>query len=281
MIFILLIDTLLHTRNYLLNYKQQLAVVQGLFVPPDTNIRMDCPFCNNKNTLAVDTTENKISWYCFHASCKARGKKEGEKDMRYVEKVFNGNKQLHIEDSDFLIPDSFQSIYSNEKAMRWLSNNNCWESWSWGRADFKYDVKQNRVVFLIKNRMSHKIVGAVGRALSKDDFPKWYMYGNKDVPFKCGECNDAVIVEDCPSACAVSNILTGIAIMGTKLKAIHKNHLQPYKNLYICLDRDATTKAYDMAKDLRSSGFENVIVKPIEDDLKYYNTEQVREIFYD
>ena len=68
--------------------------------------------------------------------------------------------------------------------------------------------------------------------------------------------------------------------MGTKLKEIQKSHLKPYKNLYICLDRDATTKAYDMAKDLRSSGFENVIVKPLEDDLKYYNTEQIREIFY-
>ena len=70
---------------------------------------------------------------------------------------------------------------------------------------------------------------------------------------------DAVIVEDCPSACAVSNILTGIAIMGTKLKDVQKLHLKPYKNLYICLDRDATTKAYDMAKDLRSSGFDNII----------------------
>ena len=121
---------------------------------------------------------------------------------------------------------------------------------------------------------------AVGRALNKNDFPKWFMYGNKDVPFKCGECSDAVIVEDCPSACAVSNILTGISIMGTKLKSLQKSHLTPYKNLYICLDRDATIKAYDMAKDLRSSGFENVIVKPLEDDLKYFNTEQVREIFY-
>ena len=54
--------------------------------------------------------------------------------------------------------------------MRWLSNNNCWESWSWGRADFKYDVKQDRVVFLVKNRHSHKIVGAVGRALNKKIF---------------------------------------------------------------------------------------------------------------
>ena len=64
-------------------------------------------------------------------------------------------------------------------------------------------------------------------------------------------------------------------------ETIQKSHLKPYKDLYICLDRDATTKAYDMAKDLRSSGFENVIVKPLEDDLKYYNTEQIREIFYD
>ena len=101
------------------------------------------------------------------------------------------------------------------------------------------------------------------------------------MPFICGECEDSVIVEDCPSACAVSNILTGIAIMGTKLKEIHKSHLQPYKKLYICLDRDATIKAYDMAKNLRSSGYPNVIVTPLEDDLKYYNTEQIRKIFYE
>jgi DNA primase len=266
--------------NKKLNYSQQLEVIRGLSIPPETQTRMDCVFCNGNNTLSIDTTENKISWYCFHASCSAKGKKEGEKNMQYVEKVFFGNTediQIH---SEFKIPDSFQSIYSNEKAMRWLHNNNCWESWSWGRADFKYDVKQNRVVFLVKNKISDKIVGAVGRSLNKDDYPKWYMYGNKDIPFKCGECNDAVIVEDCPSACAVSNILTGIAIMGTKLKEVQKSHLKPYKNLYICLDRDATTKAYDMAKDLRSSGFDNVIVKPLEDDLKYYNTEQIREMFY-
>ena len=182
---------------------------------------MDCPFCNGRNTLSIDTTENKIGGTAFTHHVVQKVNKR-EKNMQYVQRVFHGNKALHIEDIEFKIPDSFQSIYSNEKAMRWLSNNNCWESWSWGRADFKYDVKQNRVVFLVKNRISHKIVGAVGRALTKEDFPKWFMYGNKDVPFKCGDCNDAVIVEDCPSACAVSNILTGIAIMGTKLKAVHK-----------------------------------------------------------
>ena len=40
------------------NYKQQLAVVEGLSIPPDTEIRHDCPFCHNKNTLVVDTTND-------------------------------------------------------------------------------------------------------------------------------------------------------------------------------------------------------------------------------
>ena len=262
-----------------MNYKQQLAVVQGLFIPPDTQIRLDCPFCKNKNTLSVDTQNNSINWYCFHSTCKAKGKYGGEKNMQYVSNTF---KKIDKDISqEFILHDSFNIVSSNNNAQMYLHKNNCWEAWSWGRADIKYDVKQDRVVFLIRDRHTDKIVGAVGRGLNKNVYPKWFMYGNKNVPFKCGEYDDAVIVEDCPSACAVSNVLTGISIMGTKLKEEHKKHLTPYKNLYICLDRDATTKAYDMAKDLRSSGFDNVIVKPLEDDLKYYNTKQIEEIFYD
>ena len=37
---------------------------------------------------------------------------------------------------------------------------------------------------------------------------------------------------------------------------------------------------YGLIKSGSLSGFDNIIVKPLEDDLKYYNTEQVREIFY-
>lgn len=262
-----------------MNYKQQLNIIQGLSIQADTQARMDCPFCKNLNTLSVDTTENKLSWYCFHSTCKARGKKEGEKDMQYVSATFN--KKENNTSQRFIIPDSFKIVSTNKNAQLYLHKNNCWEAWAWGRADIKYDVKQDRVVFLIRNKNTNEIVGAVGRGLNKNVYPKWFMYDNKNVPFKCGDCEDAVIVEDCPSACAVSNVLTGISIMGTKLKEEHKEHLRPYKKLYICLDRDATTKAYDIAKDLRSSGFDNVVVKPLEDDLKYFNTKQIEEIFYD
>ena len=75
-------------------------------------------------------------------------------------------------------------------------------------------------------------------------------------------------------------VFRNVVLPPNKLKEIHKSHLQPYKKLYICLDRDATTKAYDMAKDLRSSGFDNVVVKPLEDDLKYYNIQEIRRMFY-
>ena len=36
-----------------MNYKQQLEVVNGLFIPPETELRIDCPFCNNKNTIKI------------------------------------------------------------------------------------------------------------------------------------------------------------------------------------------------------------------------------------
>jgi len=149
------------------------------------------------------------------------------------------------------------------------------------RADIKYDVAQDRVVFVVKNKYTNEYAGAVGRALHKDTYPKWYMYGGKHVPFICGECDDAVIVEDCASACAVSGVLTGIALMGTSLADTHLAHIMQYKNIYVALDRDATTKSFSIAKELRSKGFTNVKVKALEDDLKYFKTDEIRSIFYD
>ena len=91
-----------------MNYKQQLVVIQGLQLVEDTQVRIDCPFCSGRNTLSVDTTDNNLSWYCFHASCNAKGKKQGEKNMQYVARVFHGNQDLSIEDVEFTIPDSLK-----------------------------------------------------------------------------------------------------------------------------------------------------------------------------
>lgn len=262
-----------------MNIAQQREVILGLSVPEETKQRMDCPFCHNKNTLLVDTTEDKISWYCFHASCSAKGRHQGEKTIKYVNKTFNKQEETG-EPKKFLVPDSFKSPYSNERAMKYLRDNNCWDSWSMNRADIKYDITKERVVFMIKNNYSNEYVGAVGRALDKTVYPKWFMYGSKNVPFICGQCDDAVIVEDCASACAVSGVLTGVAIMGTSLGNTHLAHIMQFKTIYVALDRDATTKSFAIAKELRGKGFENVVVKNLTEDLKYYKSDDIRNIFY-
>jgi DNA primase len=200
--------------------------------------------------------------------------------MDYVTKTFT-KKEDDTELSVFTIPESFKSPFSHEKAMRYLQNNNCWDSFMMNRADIRYDVAQDRVVFVVKNKYSNEYAGAVGRALHKDTYPKWYMYGSKHVPFICGEGDDAVIVEDCASACAVSGVLTGIALMGTSLVDTHLAHIMQYKTIYVALDRDATTKSFSIAKELRAKGFTNVKVKALEDDLKYFKTDEIRSIFYD
>ena len=56
---------------------------------------MDCPFCLHKNVFMINTTDGGYQWYCFHASCKAKGKDKGVKNMKYVEKILESNKNLY------------------------------------------------------------------------------------------------------------------------------------------------------------------------------------------
>jgi len=263
--------------DYSMTYEEQLRIIYSYMIPPDVTMRLDCPFCNHKNTLSVTNDDNRMIWHCFHASCTARGTEKKRMSMATIKKIFN-TEPVTPEDK-FIIPEHFKTVYSNEKAMKYLQNNNCWESYVWRRVDIRYDVKQDRVVFLIKE--FDNVRGAVGRALSKETYPKWFMYGNKNVPFKCGESNDAVLVEDCASACAVSNVLTGVALMGTSYNDSFDKHLKQYKKIFVALDRDATTKSFDIVNKLRYRGFANVQVKMLEDDLKYYDTQQIEKIFYD
>ena len=103
------------------------------------------------------------------------------------------------------------------------------------------------------------------------------MYGNKNYPFICGDSDIGVLVEDCASACAVSHIYSGIALMGTSLPDSYIPILKKkFKKIIVALDRDATIKAFDISNQLRY--FKETEVKILEDDLKYYNEKKVKEI---
>ena len=261
--------------NPSMKFNNQLSIIESLIQGnEEVDTRIDCPFCNHTNTLTIKKLNGKLMWYCFHASCSSKGIVEKEISMNELLSLLSRKKNSQ-EKKEFNIPKSFISIYNTEKCTDYLKKNNCMESYMAGRVDIRYDVKQHRAVFLIKDKK--KIYGAVGRGLNSKVYPKWFMYGNKQFPFICGQSDTAVLVEDCASACAVSHLYTGIALMGTSLPASYISVIKKrFNKVIVALDRDATTKAFDISNQLRY--YINTQVKILEEDLKYYGSNQIEGI---
>ena len=176
-----------------------------------------------------------------------------------------------------MVPDYFQPGHSTHRVAKYLNENNCIDAYNKGMANIQYDPQAHRAVFLIKDD-SHKSIGGVGRAMRADIVPKWYVYGRKDYPYICGEGDVAVVVEDCASACAVSSNFAGVALMGTSLSDSFIPVIQKkFKEVIVALDRDATTKSYDIAKSLESAKVKTRVAI-LKDDLKYYRPAMIKEI---
>ena len=261
-----------------------MKIINGMAVQPNTDVRIDCPFCFHSNTFTLKNIDGKIMWNCFHASCNAKGKIS--RDMSPEElKKFLSSEELSLQNKmksnnkiKWNPPDYFTSVYSCNRALNYVKNNNCLDAMQKGLAKIMYDPRRDRVVFLIKEQ--NKVINAIGRAITSDNYPKWYVYGKKSNPFVCGNHRDAVLVEDCASACAVSNVITGIALLGTSLPEEYIPYLKKYNKVLIAFDRDATVKALDLSSRL-CYNVSNVQVILLEDDLKYFDEDKIREILYE
>jgi len=67
-----------------MNFSQQLSLIKTLVPSGEVDTRMDCPFCSGTNTLTIKRENADLLWYCFHASCSAKGNHEGEMTMEQV-----------------------------------------------------------------------------------------------------------------------------------------------------------------------------------------------------
>ena len=65
--------------------------------------------------------------------------------------------------------------------------------------------------------------------------------------------------------------------MGTSLPTEYIDILQDkFDNIIVALDRDATSKAFDIAKELGYRSKSKVVI--LEDDLKYFEPQKIREM---
>lgn len=253
------------------SFSDRVRLIRDLNVPPGVTLRFNCPFCGNHKTLAVTNDRGNLLWHCFHASCHAKGNTSLERDTAMI----RASLMEHADHKPaFELPSHLTNVLSDNSAINYLRKNNCLEAYAERRADIRFDVRQRRVVFCIKD--GNEIVDAAGRALDPQQKPKWFRYGSSGIPFMCGSSTTGVIVEDAASACAVSSLATGIALLGTSLQSTFVSRLKPFDELIVTLDRDAATKALELQRFL--SFYVPTRVCILNDDLKYYSAEEIRNL---
>ena len=234
--------------------------------------RMNCPFCGGPKTLTISNTLDGLVWNCYRASCSAKG---GSGKERTVSEI---RARLLPQESGttqkFVLPDWLVSVGQRYEVVEYLTRNNCLPAVKSGLIEVRYDPKDHRCVFLI--RQDGELVDAAGRALTRGAKPKWKRYGNSGEPLVVGTHSVAALVEDAASACAVSQEVTGVAALGTSLTPECISRLTKFSKVLIALDPDATTKA--VAIHRKMSYYTQCTVLQIPDDLKYFGPARIREL---
>ncbi len=231
--------------NWIKNYVGNLHIVHN------GRYRGDCPLCGKPNTFSVTDNGFERLWYCFQADCHTKGSTGIQLTKENSKVAFKEKIAKQETNDDFEIPDTFVSLSRSKQAEEYVKRVGSYEAYLSGLVDIRYDLQQDRVVYLVKSISNGRVVDATGRSLTNRK-PKWRRYGNSRTTFLSGNGLCGIIVEDCPSACSVSHLAVGISLMGTSLLDEHIDVIKQFEKVYIALDKDATTKAISMMKRLRN-----------------------------
>jgi len=236
-------------------------IVKQLDVANGMTKRINCPICKGYKTFTVTNNMGKIIWNCYKATCETKGGHRIHMSVQDIRDAIT-HDVLDIDGVEFILPDFVISHGNRREVMDFCE---VWELDA-DELDLHYDVKEKRIVFLVKD--NGIIVDAVGRSVA-NRIPKWKRYGKSSLPYTYGCGKVAVVVEDCVSASVVgSDVYVGLAVLGTSLSESHKEYLSRFSTAIIALDPDALPKTLAFAKELR--GYVNDIkVIRLTDDLKY------------
>ena len=245
------------------------------------SVRLDCPVCSGRNTFTATKEDGLVKYNCYKLGCSLVPSAvpinlTAAEIAERLSSLKHGDLKKTV--PRFIIPEYItypepsQTNY-HRFVSRWGLENEY--------LDVMYDVKDERVVFLIRDK--HKVIDAIGRSLN-GSVPKWLRYtGNATVFSRCmGEPNGvAVIVEDVISAIIVSKVcpnVTGIAILGTNINHTHMEYLQDYTRIIVALDPDATHKSIEYRKEIQSWTGVDTMAMMLQDDIKYKTEEDILKL---
>ena len=119
--------------------------------------RGDCPICNHSNTFSVTNSGTRLLYNCYHVDCSISGFNNNKITKEIFNATINNSKTLDTI-TEFKIPEYFVSINKNNRAKLYLQNNNCWSAYLKNMDNILYDVKDDRVVFLVRYNKDRKSV---------------------------------------------------------------------------------------------------------------------------
>lgn len=256
------------------NYREQLDIIKQISMREGQSRSLDCPFCGGRKKFTITKTDDGMTlWNCYRASCPAKGSYTGKRSAASIRRSLDKQPVVtKVEKRVTPVPVITKNIRNAETALQFLKDNNCLEAYDSGFINIRYAPAEKRVLFYTNDEQ-----GAAGRSLAGHK-AKWWSYGDVSKGIHVGAGDTAVLVEDTPSACAVSRIkgYVGVALLGTNITEQIRNTLKVYKNIYIVLDNDASVKAITLARSLSNAAK----VRLTKDDLKYMSVGQIQDVLH-
>lgn len=257
------------------SYREQLSILGQISMQEGQSRTLDCPFCGGSKKFTISRTDTGVLlWNCYKASCPAKGSHQGKQSASSLRAALNAPKALPSAPVRRVtpLPAITKNIRNDASALTFVTDNNCLDAYDNGYVNIRYAPAEKRVLFY--NAAS---TGAVGRSLAGHR-SKWWSYGDVSEGIHVGVGTTAVLVEDTPSACAVSRLqsVVGVALLGTNITEQLRNTLKVYDTIYIVLDNDASVKAPSLARSLSNAAK----VRLTKNDLKHLSVEDIERVLY-
>ena len=243
--------------------------VKALSIPVDETYRGNCPVCHHKNTFNVTNTTGRLLYNCYHADCTVGGTTK----TGHLIQTSSRTKTKIPQAVDLSVYNKqWVGLDRSQRVVDYLKSVQAYYAYKNKFADIRYDVKEDRCVFLVYRDKT--LADAVGRSLTNSK-PKWKRYASSRVPFVTkNQSDNLVIVEDCASACALTiSGVRGMALMGTNLLTEYLKYCKGYKQVTMALDKDASKKAMKLVHEL--SIHVRTKLKLIDKDIKTWTKEKI------
>lgn len=238
-----------------------------------------CPWCKKRGSFSVTKThKGDVAFICHRASCGEAGyirdrgiRGPAEQRRMFHPRVFDCPTQR--------LGDGWLSHLLAEYGVTRDEIN--WAEW-------KYSPVGNRLVIPVLSPYGANR-GFTCRALVNGTVPKtltfrevddvwlgWYNRAHHNAADQKGPINTVVVVEDPISALKASRFYPSVALLGSYIdEKMVGEIISQGTNIVLCLDADATQKAYDYAEKFAVYG--NFRTVPLSKDVKNMNDEELKE----